>query len=988
MPAVQRPGAVAGRLRGGLAALIAVAAALLAPPATASLPYGVPPVSHFKPDLDVYPQNFAIAQDAQSILYLGNSDGILIYDGSRWQLLNLPNNDHVRSLAHDGAGRVYAGGFDVFGYVERDANGEEHYRDLTPLARQLVGTTSFADIWDIHISPRGVFFRATQHVFLYEPRKGSMRVWEHAGRFGAIREFQGSTLLQFRGEGLKRLKGDRWELLPGSAALKEQIYQLLSLPGNGLLTVARDGTWREFRDGEVRDYAMPAGTPPSSNFTDAYSLADHRIVLSTDDGKIAIFDPVSRRLDSFQIATGMLAGLVRANDGGLLTADDQGAIHVAWPSAWSAFDTTEGLDGRISALRRFGADWYALTDDGVFQVTSEGGQTRFLRRNWTEHESWELLDLGDGSALLADSYLIKLVDRNGARAITHGAVYPNCLLRSRYDPDIVYVGTDHGLAILQRRQGRWQLRLDPSNAAPMQVTGLVELSEHEVWLGTERDGVQRLRIRPDHSVVDSQEPYGPQQGVEYGRIAVANLFHMPDGQLLASTSTGLYQWNGTRFARTPLDGLDAARSADEDLQFAAADNGDLWAYSYRHLYRRSGQQPWQQEPIGNLLVGGLQSVSFADGGATAIFVTGESLLQHRALSDRPSTSAQVPQLALRAVERLDPKGGLLMRLPLAPDQPPRFTRGEFTLSFRYALPDYQRANGARYQVRLVGLRDVYPEWSESRQFTVIQLDPGTYRFEARARDSLGRITELTPYSFIVLPDWYASPWALVLWTLLGLFLLWMFTRWLGVRRTLRLTRENEQLEEIVSMRTRELAQANQRLDLVAHMDGLTEIANRRRLNAYLDEAWDRCRRDGRPLAVIVLDVDNFKKYNDHYGHLAGDDVLRQVGQILSRCMRRPEDLAARYGGDEFVVVLPDTDLDTAAQIAESARRSVEDIALGTTISLGVAAEIPSPEQPPSNLVYAADAALYEAKRAGRNRVARYSPRTTMPPAGTSPLTEA
>jgi len=185
---------------------------------------------------------------------------------------------------------------------------------------------------------------------------------------------------------------------------------------------------------------------------------------------------------------------------------------------------------------------------------------------------------------------------------------------------------------------------------------------------------------------------------------------------------------------------------------------------------------------------------------------------------------------------------------------------------------------------------------------------------------------------------------------------------------------------IVKARVRnhlELKRYRDMLENLSAVDGLTGIANRRRLDERLTQEWLRGRRNQSPLSVCMVDIDYFKLFNDHYGHAAGDDCLRRVALALASALRRPVDFVARYGGEEFVCVLPDTDADGAALLADKLRDSVaalgiphaaSSVAGHVTISGGVATVVPVGDSSPAQLLEAADRLLYQAKKAGRNRI--------------------
>ncbi len=179
----------------------------------------------------------------------------------------------------------------------------------------------------------------------------------------------------------------------------------------------------------------------------------------------------------------------------------------------------------------------------------------------------------------------------------------------------------------------------------------------------------------------------------------------------------------------------------------------------------------------------------------------------------------------------------------------------------------------------------------------------------------------------------------------------------------------------------ELKRKSDLLEELALADGLTGIGNRRQFEQVLKQEWARCARGGHALSLLMIDVDHFKQFNDHYGHGSGDDCLRRVAKALAKAVQRPGDLVARYGGEEFAVLLPETSSEHALKIADSLCTAVRALDIEhqasscldkVSVSIGCWTQVPSVQDDMSALVCAADKALYQAKQKGRNQACMHA----------------
>jgi diguanylate cyclase (GGDEF)-like protein len=756
---------------------------------------------------------------------------------------------------------------------------------------------------------------------------------------------------------------DRWELLPGTTALTELVFSLLPLADGSLLTLGVDGRWWRWQDRELRAQTMPTGLPPSSQFEHSLILSDGSLALAGADGSIYLVDRQLQRWRRLVVASDFLSGVVAARGGGFLVTADDAFFHIAWPSQWTVTGAEEGVRGSLFDVVRWNGADHLLSTSGVARLDpAASGLDRVQPLALPPGAVLALHPLDGERALVAENHRLSLLEAGQLRPLFDDAIYAREFLPSRFEAGRIHVGTELGLRILQPAAGGYAISPPAALGREVRVVGLVERAEGEVWFGSVRHGLWRVRLDEAGAIID-QRSLTPDDLPLRGSQAAARVALLSDGVLRVSLPMGLYRVDGDRLVADDLHGLASLRPAGSLLQLVETDDGALWAYGSAGVYRRAPAQDWIEQPVAHLRRGAFVGHRLEPtGGITLIGTRG-------LLSFDPSVPIdpmQPPQLQLRSVARIHPDGRR-DALPLSPKAPVELPAGDYAISFQFALPEFGAVEAARYRGRLDGYAEPWSEWSRSRGFSYSRLRPGDYALELQARDANGSVSQTEPWAFRIVPPWHASWWARLLAGLLLLLLVLLGVSWFVRRRLRRLDEDRRQLADLVGARTQELASANQRLRQMAHQDGLTGIANRRRLDDFLADAWQQARAQAQPLALLAIDVDHFKRYNDAHGHLAGDELLKALAGRLAEGLRSERDLLARFGGEEFLIVMPATTLVEAVQVAEGLREQVSASALGATISIGVASQVPGDDDS-STLIAAADRALYAAKAAGRNRV--------------------
>lgn len=852
-----------------------------------------------------------------------------------------------------------------------------------------------------------------------------------------VEDREGALWIGTNGGGVSRLKDGRFTTYTTADGLGGNVVRAIVQDRTGDLWVGTSGGGLSvLRQGSFTTYSTRNGLPNDfvwalhEDHEGALWIATSAGLCRYRAGSFTTYTTKDGLSENFTIA------VLEDRDGNLWAGTTGGGLNRLTAGRFSSFTMREGLSNdAVTTLfeDREGSLWIG-TDGGGLNRLRDGDVTTYGRAEGLSSDAvFSVFQDRDGNAWIG-------TNGQGLDRLRDGAVR-NFTVRDGLAHDVVgalcedaegnlWIGTSGGG--LSRFDGRsFSTFFSKDGLGSDFIRALWPGRDGSLWIGTNGAGLTRL-------AGGAFARYSRGEGLTNGTIRAlwedpsgtlwigtngGGLFRFQDGTFTAVTTAQGLSSNfvlslcgdaeGTLWIGTHGGGLNRLKNGNihafgrpeglpDDVIFAILEDsrGNLWMSSLSGIFRVSKAQ---LEEVANGRRKTVTPLAFgkADGMKTTECTGGSQPSGWRMRDGR------LWFRTLKGVAVIDPA-----RVNPVQDPPPVFIdqlkvdttpveirsgvslpAGSGQLEFHYNTVSLLHFKKVKFKYRLAGFDNDWVQAGNRRTAYYTKLPHGTYAFEVTTSRNdgpwNGKVAVLT---FSLAPRFFETPWFIAL-CIAAVLLAGLGAHRLRVRQiaarnaelAAQVTDRTAELEEanaLLSERSRELEEANRRLELLSTIDSLTEAANRRQFDHVLDAEWRRCARTGLPLALLMLDIDHFKPFNDGYGHVTGDVCLKKVAGVLRRLVQRAGELVARYGGEEFAVLLPGSDAPHARELAETMRLEVELLAIPhahskvapvVTISAGVAAMIPIYGNTPGELVAASDRALYQAKQTGRNRVSLTSP---------------
>jgi signal transduction histidine kinase/CheY-like chemotaxis protein/ligand-binding sensor domain-containing protein len=779
-------------------------------------------------DYHAHNQNWAAVQDADGILYFGNKNVVLEYDGVAWKKIVVSRTTYVRGLAIEpGTGTIFVGAVDELGYFKIEPDGEKQFVSL--LAQLPPDSRDFRDIRRVYATAQGIFFVADQQVMRW--REGAFKVWKLPNLSRLQSHWAADQLYVHQPEvGLLHLQDETFVPVSSDALFQRTIVSFLAAAGDGSLIIGThdDGLFT-LRDGAATPFAADTDAfLKERKIRRGLRLRDGSLALATDSSGLVVLDAYGnlrgRVSETSELQNDIVLDLFQDREGVLWLCLNSGITSVEVTSPLSIFDGANGLKRTtVRDMLRHGGMLYFATGDGLYRLLpadpAKGEPARCERIKGTETEWWSLCVHESGLLAAGVEGVVQLGSDDAPRKVTSHLVALS-LRRSRTDGERIFVGTRDGLSSIRRQEnGDWRDEGIVPGTAGAEIRAIVEDARGEVWLGTPIKGIFRVVFadaaagsRGTARVTRHYETDGLPEGQHWTRVVEGK-----EGEALFATQAGLYRFDhGTkRFQSVPDFGLRFANGSFMLGSVAQDPAGDLW------LAGRSPQGVWPDQELGRAFattkdatlsfqvlpykiadkVGEIEKFYPEESGAGgktvwiggtegAVRVDADRLAE---LTAAPPFKTVIRRAAPTATDRTSAPARLVANETLP--------ASHNSVRFEFAADTYAIGANVRYQTRLQGFEHGnWSEFNEQPSIDYTNLPGGSYVFEVRARDANGRLGTAASLPFHVSPPWHRTYAAYAVYFLALCAGIFGLARW----QLHRFRRKEATLESLVAARTSEL----------------------------------------------------------------------------------------------------------------------------------------------------------------------------------------
>jgi class 3 adenylate cyclase len=740
------------------------------------------------------PQNWSIAQDSRGVMYFGNTQGVLEFDGVFWRLIRLPYNSAVRALAVDERGRIYVGGRGVFGYLEPDAHGTTQFIPI-PVPK---ADADFLDVWYVLPTPSGVYFGTRFKIFFYDT-SGQIRVWSASARFGAIFSAYNELFATTTDHGLQRLQNDSFVAGPsGDPGLVHG--SVLFSAGNRPLLASSTALFH-FGLTDIVPFANSASAYlEQSKIFSLVQLSGGDIAVGTRNGGLVLLN-----------GQGDLERVIRKEEGlpsDWVTAIYEDRRHALWLATdnglarfvpnLSTFAEAQGIHGAVIAETRFAGSLYAGTTRGVFRMRPlAGGEPSFDEIKDIHEQVFVLAEHG-GELLAGGDHGLYRIENGKAEHLpgTDGVIYDIDIGLSRRDPNVLYTAGRDGVRRWQRH-GRTWIAGEPVGVKGQEFRTVAQDTDGTVW-STTNVSIWHIDF--------SEKAARVQQFTSADGIPAGDKYAYPFAdRVVFATEKGLLRFAEKTSRFEPDNELGAqyanGRKGVSVLREDARGNVWITGPGYHDLLVKdpAGGYHTFASPLVQAAGDVLWSISLDPDGTCWASDPNGVLIRQSPLELKQSVQ-KLPVL-LRRVSVVGQKDSLYEGdSPIT--QPLHLQHRDNALRFEFAAPFYDAPAALEYQYLLDGNEKKWSAWTSETHKEYTNLFEGSYRFRVRARDPHGAESAEAEFPFRVSAPFYRTWWAYFTYVFVFLFAGWVILRW----RLRTLEAKNRWLEGVVEERTAEVRQ--------------------------------------------------------------------------------------------------------------------------------------------------------------------------------------
>lgn len=777
---------------------------------------------------DRNPENWCVVQDPRGVMYFGNGNGVLEYDGRKWEFILVKPGSFVTALATDSAGVIYAGTYGDFGYLKPNTFGQLEYVSL--LDKLSEEEAYFGEVWRIFTTKETVYFQSYQNIVIYDIATEEVEVVfprdDFFGTFHTSFYVDGQFYARERDVGLITIEDGKTKLLKGTEDFAGfGVFGMHKLKDDSLLIVTQElGLWK-WKNGAMRQ--LPEAN--DQNFVEygvfgSIELSDGNFAVNTFTEGMKIMNADGKILKTVDRSKGMRSNEVKSlfqdRDDNIWAALGNGIAKINYHSPLSYFNEKSGIEGNVQSMYRFKDRLYVGTSFGLFVENIEVDRTRaFKSITKLRTQVWDFCEV-NGVLYIASSDGIYKTDGSGNYLFlnSHNANVITQVVGTNY----FLVGGHDGISAYDANFNeiwKYEDMMISSYSGFLSVIKDPQF-ENTYWFGTLNNGAFRVRFENGRF---KGENYTDADGLIDNKTTKPMVFQ---GQSVFGTTQGVYSFiheddmgfddtlkEYPDYYRGMFDGYPIYDSSFTAKMFALAEATDRTWYSAEDKigYYDLQKKEFINRPFWGVDFGRINEFYLEDNSILWIGCA-DGLIRYEENNKKSyhsGFSALIRKFTINGDSTIfsgaftDEKGQLLINQPEENEIEIDFDFNDVYFSF--SAPYFEDDHLPEYSFVLEGYGEEWSPWSEKTEANFTNLVEGDYCFKVRARNIYGTISEEASFKFKILPPWYRTTWAYFMYALVFILILFI-----GVRiSSLRLKRKNQKLEEIVAERTKEIKQKNE-----------------------------------------------------------------------------------------------------------------------------------------------------------------------------------